>query len=107
MRLVSPIPGLDFMGRLEVRYNSTWGTVCDDYFAYNEARLVCRMADYSDALCYVREAGMGQGTGQWFRNSFALFLSGYNFCDTRIIIHGLDLPHVHKHTLLQSRVSYT
>ena len=63
VRLVSPIPGLDFMGRLEVLYDGAWGTVCDDTFQSRGADVACRMANYTDAICYVREAGMGQGTG--------------------------------------------
>ena len=30
-------------GRLEVKHNGQWGTVCNDGFTENAAKVVCRM----------------------------------------------------------------
>lgn len=52
------------MGRVEVFYNNTWGTVCDDAFGTFEANVICLSLNFMRAVCYVREAGFGQGTGK-------------------------------------------
>ena len=63
IRLIPPSPMVDFMGRVEVLYNNTWGTVCDDGFSSVEAAVVCQSLNFSESLCHVRESGLGRGEG--------------------------------------------
>ncbi len=37
----------DISGRLEFYYSRQWGTVCDDRFSLNDARVACRQLGYT------------------------------------------------------------
>ena len=50
------------IGRLEVYVEGRWGTVCDDYFDINDARVVCRQLGYRRARRVYHRARYGQGT---------------------------------------------
>ncbi|XP_048588805.1 hemicentin-2 isoform X2 [Nematostella vectensis] len=50
-------------GRVEVLHQGVWGTVCDDSWDLNDAKVVCRMLGYV-AERAVGSAHFGQGSGQ-------------------------------------------
>ena len=44
-------------------FNGSWGTVCDDAWELNDARVVCRMLGFQTAVRAVMGAGYGEGSG--------------------------------------------
>ena len=58
----------ELSGRVEVRHNSVWGTVCDDGWDDTDAFVVCQSLGYSGGTA--REGGtFGEGSGDiWLSN---------------------------------------
>ena len=49
-------------GRVEIQYNGVWGTVCDDAWGMNDARVVCRQLSYRTATRATSNAEFGAGS---------------------------------------------
>lgn len=55
-------------GRLEIYYDGSWGTVCDDLWGIYDATVACRMLGYRNGTAKTN-AFFGEGTGNIWLDS--------------------------------------
>ena len=54
---------METQGNVEIYLNGEWGYVCDDFWGFEEAQVVCRQLGYTGALQAVLGAYFGFGIG--------------------------------------------
>ena len=77
-------------GRLLVLMNGTFGSVCDDYFGFEEAQVACRQLNYTTAA---RVASLGEfGTGE---DSEPIYLDDVTCTGSESYLHECDYSTSH------------
>ena len=64
--LIRLVNGSDFEGNVQVYYDHTWGSVCDDYWDILDARVVCHQLGYADAVAATRYAKFAINSGYYY-----------------------------------------
>ena len=56
---------------MEVLYNGQWGTICDDSWGFDDARVACRQLGYQDAVRALQGYQVEDGTGRIWLDDIA------------------------------------
>ena len=62
IRLQGPLSA-NGTGRVEVLHDGQWGTICDDEWDINDARVACRQLGYPDAVSPLQGGQVPAGSG--------------------------------------------
>nr|XP_054761420.1 soluble scavenger receptor cysteine-rich domain-containing protein SSC5D-like [Lytechinus pictus] len=57
-------------GRVEIRLNGVWGTICDEYLSFNDAIVVCRSLGFTGALGTTSYSEFGPSFGNIHLDNF-------------------------------------
>ena len=80
-------------GRVEVRHNGSWGTVCDTGFSDAAARVVCRMLGHQHAGQFIYNV-YGPGSGRVWLDRVRCSGSETSIADCGHSGWGLSLIHI-------------
>lgn len=85
-------------GRVEVKFQGQWGTVCDDQFYMDDASVVCHQLGCGGAISFSGSAKFGAGSGRiWLDdmschgNESALWYCGHRGWGSHNCAHGEDV----------------